>query len=105
MTAAAGGTSIEPPLEVIGPVLSNGSTRNDKYKCHMSNCLEATFGRLADLKRHRGSRHGDMKKSYWCPVAGCERSLSSSRRAFPCKDKMFLHLSQKHSDIVTLGSE
>jgi hypothetical protein len=42
---------------VVGVILSNGTTRRDKYKCHTSACAGATFGRLADLKRHNASRH------------------------------------------------
>lgn len=97
--------TVELSYEIIGYILSNGTNQVDKYKCHMPSCSEATFGRLADLKRHRASRHGAMRKSYWCPVSGCERSLNGGGRPFPRKDKMFQYLSQKHADITSSGSD
>lgn len=81
---------------VIGVILSNGSVRNDKYRCHEPLCSGATFNRLADLKRHHSTRHAEARPEYWCPIDGCPRSLNGGEEAFSRRDKMKDHLRRVH---------
>jgi hypothetical protein len=92
---------------IIGFILSNGGTsRNDRYKCHMLDCARTTtFKRLADLKRHHASVHNAQGVRLFCPVDGCERSMKIGGRGFPRKDKMVDHLERAHADKVSCGSE
>jgi hypothetical protein len=87
---------------MIGIVLSNGIAGHDKYNCHIRGC-SASFTRLADLKRHNGSRHNRERARFWCPVDECERSMGRGGRAFPRKDKMVDHLERVHADKVGFG--
>ncbi|KAH7086517.1 hypothetical protein FB567DRAFT_528128 [Paraphoma chrysanthemicola] len=93
-----------PNHQVVGIVLSNGITGHDKYNCHIRGC-SASFTRLADLKRHNGSRHNRERARFWCPVDGCERSMGQGGRAFPRKDKMVDHLERVHADKVGFGGK
>lgn len=59
----------------IGIIYSNGTAYKDVYRCPKKSCSEATFNRLADLKRHHASKHeGFVGKQvhFWCPIDGCE---------------------------------
>ncbi|KAF9691863.1 hypothetical protein EKO04_010086 [Ascochyta lentis] len=91
---------------IIGLLLSDGNTRNDRYQCPFSTCTELTFGRPAELKRHHASCHkgyGSKKPQYWCPVSGCDRSKVGHKGSFPRKDKMMDHLERAHRDEVGGG--
>jgi hypothetical protein len=101
-------TSAEPEnLQdvVLGYIVSTGTgtVHQDQYKCSSPSCQRATFGRLAELKRHHASKHGTSgvrRPQYWCPIDGCDRSKRFQGNAFPRKDKMTDHLSRVHADIV-----
>ncbi|OAL54048.1 hypothetical protein IQ07DRAFT_641055 [Pyrenochaeta sp. DS3sAY3a] len=103
---ASASTAPSPPPEssnedfvVIGIILSNGSIRTDRYKCHELDCAASSFGRLADLKRHNASKHhrnSANRQSFWCPVEGCKRSRNGGGEPFPRKDKMKDHLRCVH---------
>jgi hypothetical protein len=79
-------TSAEPEnLQdvVLGYIVSTGTgtVHQDQYKCSSPSCQRATFGRLAELKRHHASKHGTSgvrRPQYWCPIDGC-KSNSVSR--------------------------
>jgi hypothetical protein len=69
---------------VIGVILSNGEVRGNQYRCNARACSGMTFGRLADLKRHHSSRHGGAGRKgqrTWCPVDGCESSLTKTLKS------------------------
>lgn len=95
--------SLIPQPTIIGVFLSNGIARHDQYRCHVLTCSGATFGRLADLKRHAASRH-ERNARFWCPVDGCERSMKIGGRSFPRKDKMMSHLESVHAARMGLTS-
>lgn len=92
----------KPQHVIIGTILSNGEVSQEQYKCYAFTCLNKTFGRLAELRRHHACEHGVDGKmpQFWCPIEGCERSRTRSGKAFPRKDKMFDHLSKVHANIV-----
>ncbi|KAF2853499.1 hypothetical protein T440DRAFT_552737 [Plenodomus tracheiphilus IPT5] len=95
---AAPTAPLNPEHIVLGYILSNGHTKDDKYKCHVTSCTGETFGRLKDLKRHNVSRHNRERAVHWCPVDGCGRSKMIGGRAFPRKDHMINHLERMHVD-------
>jgi hypothetical protein len=94
-----------PEHTIVGLILSNGISRQDKYKCHVPSCSSPTFKRLVDMKRHYASRHDRHNARFWCPVDGCGRSIKCGGRAFPRKDKMIDHLERVHADKVGAWGE
>jgi hypothetical protein len=87
----------------IGHVLTSTDGGKDVYKCVDPQCEDKTFGRLADLKRHRTSCHrarGSKQGEYFCPVPGCHRSKTGRKGSFPRKDKMIDHLTKAHNDDI-----
>ncbi|KAH7394376.1 hypothetical protein BKA66DRAFT_298884 [Pyrenochaeta sp. MPI-SDFR-AT-0127] len=88
---------------IIGFILSNGNVQSDEYQCSVPRCKGKPFRRLVELKRHHDSLHGGLagrKSQFWCPIDGCDRSMTGHGEAFPRKDKMMDHLSRMHADKV-----
>lgn len=87
----------------IGRVLISRDGGKDVYQCVHRQCEGKTFGRLADLKRHRTSCHktpGLKQDEYFCPVPGCPRSKNGRKDPFPRKDKMVDHLTKAHNEDI-----
>jgi hypothetical protein len=60
-----------------------------RLHCPIPGC-NSTFGRKADLSRHEGEKHGDMK---FCSQPGC--NYPGTKRAARLKE----HMEKKHPDL------
>jgi hypothetical protein len=81
----------EPSLVMAWTLRYNG---NRKFvECGFPGC-DRTFSRLPDLKRHYNGTHASEPILFWCPEAGCDRSVGN--KPFHRKDKMKAHAWTKH---------
>ncbi|KAF2739546.1 hypothetical protein EJ04DRAFT_334864 [Polyplosphaeria fusca] len=89
-------------VEIIGHVLSN-----KKFRCSNKNCMNANFGRQADLRRHYEQRHERNRAEYFCPHSGCSRSHPTGGgkgRGFGTrKDKCEEHIRNVHKGEIDPG--
>ncbi|KAF2396474.1 hypothetical protein EJ06DRAFT_534198 [Trichodelitschia bisporula] len=91
----AGETKVDSE-EHLGVVLKTG-----RLQCSHTECLQRSFSRLADLRRHHLSSH--VKEPLWCSADGCPRSKASDRPFFR-RDKLMEHELKMHGKVSSVGN-
>ncbi|KAJ4361911.1 hypothetical protein N0V83_010852 [Neocucurbitaria cava] len=86
----------DQPNIMVGSMYSTASLDAFVFKCSIPECMEKTFGRWYDLRRHFNGAHTVEGEVYWCEVVGCARSALGGGRPFPRKDKMNDHVRKIH---------
>jgi hypothetical protein len=83
------------PGVLIGTVYSTDKTDDFVFRCGFLTCVNRSFKRWYDLKRHHDGAHAVTKPAFWCHVGDCERSAIGGR-SFPRKDKLHDHVRKMH---------